>query len=83
MRFKILEEGRGLRPIQRLIALGIKKANGNFMPPPVIILSYKKHLFGKAFGVVEQGSLRGNTFWSKGEAELMAAFVASENACRY
>lgn len=83
MRLEMLEEGKGLRPVQRLLALLIKKMGGNFMPPPVIVLSYRRQMFGKPFAVVEQESLRGTTFWNKAEAELMAAFVASQNACRY
>ncbi|MEM7118367.1 MAG: hypothetical protein AAF614_38440 [Chloroflexota bacterium] len=83
MRLEMLEEGKGLRPVQRLLALLIKKMGGNFMPPPVIVLSYRRHMFGKPFGALEHESLRGITFWSKGEAELMAAFVASQNACCY
>lgn len=83
MRLNILEEGRGLRPLQKLQAHIIKKLSGNFMPPPVIVLSYKRNLFGKRFGPLEQKSLRKTTFWNKAEAELMAAFVAKQNECRY
>ncbi|MEM7130041.1 MAG: hypothetical protein AAF702_27170 [Chloroflexota bacterium] len=83
MRLDMLEEGRGLRPIQRLFATIIKKLGGNFMPPPVIILSYRRELFGKQFVKAEQQALREATYWSKADAELMAAFVSSQNACRY
>ena len=83
MRLEMLEEGKGLRPVQRLLALLIKKMGGNFMPPPVIVMSYRRHMFGKPFGALEQEAMRGTTFWNKGEAELLAAFVASQNACRY
>lgn len=83
MRLEMLEEGRSLRPLQRLLAYGVKKLGGNFMPPPVIVLSYRREIFGKPFGKLEHQSLRETQFWSKADAELMAAFVASQNACRY
>lgn len=83
MRLKMLEDGRGLRPIQWLISRIVKLMSGNFLAPPIIVASYRREIFGKPFATVVEKSMRGMTYWSKDETELMAAFVARRNACRF
>ena len=83
MRLEMLEDGRGLRPVQWLISRAIKKLGGNFLPPPVIVLSYRREIFGKPFSKMLHKALHGTVYWTKADAELMAAFVANQNACKY
>ena len=83
MRLKMLEDGRGLRPVQWLISRVVKKLSGNFVPPPMIVLSYRREIFGKPFCQVLHKALHGTAYWAKADAELMAAFVSNQNVCKF
>lgn len=78
MRLKILHDG--YRPIQKLI---IKALFGKQIPGPVAVMSYRREMGGKYLGDFFQQKMRSQTSWSKGDAELFAAFVSSLQECRY
>jgi hypothetical protein len=46
-------------------------------------LQYRRELFGGPFSELLQGVMRGDSEWSAGERELMAAFVSSLRQCPF
>ena len=80
MRLTILRQGH--RPLQKL-QLGIMKAFAGLVPGPVLVLSYRRELFGKYFADCLQEAMRQSTVWRKAEVELFAAFVSQQNQCRF
>jgi len=80
MRLTILRQGH--RPLQKLL-LGIMKAFAGLVPGPVLVLSYRRELFGKYFADCLQEAMRQSTVWRKAEVELFAAFVSQQNQCRF
>jgi hypothetical protein len=82
MRLGILENGKGLRPLQKLQFLPFK-IMGGIMPGPFIVLSYRREIFGKYYTQFLQEVMRGTSEWSVGELELFASFTAKQLACRY
>jgi hypothetical protein len=81
MRLKILEKGH--RPVQKLFLALIRILSGGSVPGPILVLSYRKELFGKQIAPCFQEGMREATEWSLGETELFAAFVSKLNECRY
>ena len=80
MRLGILEHGH--RPIQKLLLRVIQLVAGR-RPGPILLLSYRSELFGKAFAACLQEAMRRSTEWSVGEVEVFAAFVSRLNRCAY
>lgn len=80
MRLKILEQGH--RPLQKL-ALKLIKATMGCIPGPILVMSYRRELFGKYFNACIQEGMREASAWRKGEVELFAAFTSKVNECRY
>ena len=83
MRLSILEKGKGLRPLQKLQLFMIRLLTKGFIPGPVLVMSYRRELFGKAFSVTLHEALRQMTEWELGEVELFAAFVSKQHECFY
>jgi uncharacterized peroxidase-related enzyme len=54
-----------------------------FSPDIVRVFLYRKEFFGELFQARFHETMRGDSEWSYGERELMAAFVSSRNQCRY
>lgn len=44
-------------------------------------LLYRPGFFGRRFLAYAQSVLRGRSFWSQAEREVMASFVSAENQC--
>jgi hypothetical protein len=80
MRLDILENGH--RPVQKFF-LGIIKLIAGRRPGPILLMSYRSELFGKAFAACVQEAMREGTAWSVGEVEVFAAFVSRLNRCVY
>ena len=80
MRLEILEHGH--TPIQKLL-LRLVRLYLPTVPGPILTLSYRRELFGKHFARVLHGVMRSRTSLAKSETELIAAFVADRNRCRY
>jgi len=65
-----------------LIAQIVRFVEG-FNPDIVRMFLYRKDFFGEFFQSRFHETLRGDSDWSFGDRELMAAFVSSRNQCRY
>jgi uncharacterized peroxidase-related enzyme len=81
MRLQILEQGH--RPLQKLILSLIRVTSEGQVPGPILVLSYRRELFGKYLAACFQEGMRAAREWSVGEVELFAAFVSKLNACQY
>ena len=80
IRLRVVEDGH--RPLQKL-QLGIMRAVTGRVPPPILVMSYRRDHFGKWMAACFQESMRMATEWSTGETELFAAFVSQLNQCVY
>jgi hypothetical protein len=81
MRLHILENGH--RPLQKVILSLMKATFTGHVPGPILVMSYRRELFGKYLARCFQEGMRGATEWSVGEVELFAAFVSRLNECKY
>src|SRR5688572_4372068 len=80
MRLEILHTQQTLSA--KLIAQIVRFVDG-FNPDIVRVFLYRKEFFGELFQSRFHEALRGDSEWSFGERELMAAFVSLRNQCRY
>jgi len=80
MRLSILDHGH--RPLQKLQIAMIRLMAGR-APGPVLMMSYRRDLFGKHLAECFEEALRKASSWSVFEVELMAAFVSKLNQCLY
>ena len=80
MRLSVLEQG--LRPLQKLQIAAMRTVMGR-TPAPVVMMSYRRELFGKHLGEAFQVSMRGSKEWTLAELEVFAAFVSKLNQCLY
>jgi len=46
-------------------------------------LRYRPDLFGRPFGELLQGVMKGPSEWTEAERELFAAFVSARNLCPF
>ncbi|MDT8307213.1 MAG: hypothetical protein RRC07_14875 [Anaerolineae bacterium] len=74
MRLTVLEEAGGWQ-----VAL-LQKVLG-FTPSLAAVRHYRPEFFGKHYAAVLRQALRRGEAWSRGDLELMAAFVSSRNQC--
>lgn len=81
MRLQILENGH--RPIQKIVLSLIRATSEGHAPGPVLVMSYRRELFGKYIAQCFQEGMRGAKEWSLGEVELFAAYVSRLNECKY
>jgi len=80
MRLSILEHGHSR--LQKVQLALLRVLTGRSLEP-VLMLSYRRNLFGKHFARCLQEGLRRAREWSVAEVETFAAFVSSLNRCRY
>jgi hypothetical protein len=80
MRLSVVEHGHG--PLQKL-PLGIIRTLCGHVPGPILVMSYRRSLFGKWFANCLQQGMKRTTEWSCGEVEIFAAFVSKKNSCAY
>ena len=81
MRLQILENGH--RPFQKIILSVIRATSEGHVAGPILVMSYRRELFGKYLAACFQEAMRGATEWTVGEVELFAAFVSKLNECKY
>lgn len=82
MRLQILDNGHSL--FQKLILGLIKRSSEDHKAPgPVLVMSYRRELFGKHIAPCFQEAMRDMKAWTIGEVELFAAFVSSLNQCMF
>ena len=80
MRLRVLDHGHNrLQKIQ----LGILRRLTGRSIEPLLMMSYRRDLFGKHLARALQEGLRGAREWSVAEVETFAAFVSSLNRCQY
>jgi hypothetical protein len=78
-----LEHG-GRRPWYLKLGLIVAKLVIGAKPPPMMTMTYRPDLFPRALrGYILRGVSHDLGAWTKGEAELMAAFVSDLNTCHF
>jgi hypothetical protein len=80
MRLQILHHGH--RPLQKL-QLRIIRAIVGQLPGPIAMMSYRRNLFGRWLTDCFTEAMERCRHWTRGEAELFAAYVSDQNRCRY
>jgi hypothetical protein len=81
MRLAILDHGHQLRH-KALLAL-IRVVSRRPAPDVIKTMLYRKDFFGGPMNEVVQEAMRGESQWSVGDRELMAAFVSKTNECEF
>lgn len=74
---------RGDSPMHRLLIRGISRLAGYRLPDAARVAFYDRGFAGPVLGRWTQKAMRGPSPWSVSERELMAAMVASWNACPF
>jgi uncharacterized peroxidase-related enzyme len=81
VRLEILNKGHRLAA-KVLFAL-IRTASRQPTPDVVKLMMYRPEFFGAHMKAVTHEAMRGPSFWSVGDRELMAALVSKTNDCEY
>jgi hypothetical protein len=81
MRLQVLKDGH--RPLQRLILNLMRTLSGGQIAGTILVLSYRRELFGEYIAPCFREGMRQTSEWTLGEVELFAAFVSYLNACQY
>lgn len=81
MRLDLMSGGRRPWPLQ--IALRLITRHIGIVPGPIATISYRPELFGASLASYLLRGVSASGPWSKGEAELFAAFVSDLNTCHF
>lgn len=81
MRPAILEHGYGLG--SRLLFRLVRLASGRPLPDAARITFYRSDFYGNPAKKLTQAAMRGDSAWSVGDRELMAAYVSKLNDCPF
>jgi uncharacterized peroxidase-related enzyme len=81
MRLQDVERGDG--PFWRLLIRFISLMAGMRLPDAARIVFYHKAFFGDPMGLWTHTAMRGESAWTVGERELMAAMTAKWNSCSF
>ncbi|KAA3655742.1 MAG: hypothetical protein DWQ04_33085 [Chloroflexi bacterium] len=73
----------GKRPFPIRIALTLFKLRAGAYPGPPVAITYRPDLLTKDLGNYISRGMHGSGGWSKGEAEMFAAFTSSLNSCQF
>jgi uncharacterized peroxidase-related enzyme len=74
---------RGDSFFRRLLIRFISTVSGMRLPDAARVVWYHKDFFGEPLAAWTQAAMRGESEWTVGERELMAAMVATWNACPF
>jgi uncharacterized peroxidase-related enzyme len=77
----ILEHGYGLG--SRLLFRLVRLASGRPLPDAARITFYRSDFYGNPAKKLTQAAMRGDSAWSVGDRELMAAYVSKLNDCPF
>lgn len=78
-----LEHG-GRRPWYLDLALHLARLVIGVKPPPTLVMTYRPDFFPRELrGYILRGVSHSRGAWTKGEAELFAAFVSDLNTCHF
>jgi uncharacterized peroxidase-related enzyme len=80
---RLPEVERGDRLLWRLLIRGISLVSGMRLPDAARIVFYHRHFFGDPMSRWTHMAMRGDSDWTVGERELMAAMTAKWNACEF
>lgn len=71
------------RPWFLRVALGGIRRYVGSVPGPMLFMSYRPSLLTRPMASYIQRPMRKSQHWSRGEAELMSAFVSNLNRCSF
>ena len=80
---RLREVERGDSVFRRLLIRFISAVSGMRLPDAARVAWYHSEFFGKPMGDWTHATMRGDSVWTVGERELMAALVAKWNACAF
>lgn len=80
---RVQEVGRGDTFSSRLLFNFISMVSGMRLPDAARIVMYDRDFYGKPMTAWTHPTMRGESKWSVGERELMAAMTAKWNACPF
>lgn len=80
---RLREVERGDRRVWRLLIRFICLVSGMRLPDAARIVLYHKQFFGDPMSLWTHMAMRGESNWTVGERELMAAMTAKWNACEF
>lgn len=81
MRLGILDSGHAFK--HKAIFLLMRAITRQRVPDVVKTLTYRPDFFGDPLNECFQEAMRGESPWSVGDRELMAAFVSKVNECEF
>ena len=81
MRLSILDSGHALKT--KALMFMIKTLSRQPVPDVVKTLMYRPDFFGNRMNPCFQEAMRGESKWSVGDRELMAAYVSKMNECEF
>ena len=81
MRVDLFQGGK--RPLPMRLGLALFKLRAGVYPGPPVAITYRPDLLTKDLARYIQRGMHGSGGWSKGEAELFAAFVSKLNSCQF
>jgi len=81
MRLDILDSGHAFKT--KAFLAFIRLVSRQAVPDVVKTLTYRPDFFGNPMNVCFQTAMRGESPWSVGDRELMAAYVSKINECEF
>jgi uncharacterized peroxidase-related enzyme len=81
VRLNILDSGHSLGT--KVLFAFISAVSGQPVLDAVKVIKYRSDFYGDPMSKVTQDAMRGQTAWSVGDRELMAALVAKTNECEW
>lgn len=81
MRLEILNHGHSFKT--RALFLLMKLVSRQRVPDVAKTLTYRPDFLGDPLNQCFQAAMRGESAWSIGDRELMAAFVSKANECEF
>ncbi|HEY5948627.1 MAG TPA: hypothetical protein VIV40_24210 [Kofleriaceae bacterium] len=81
MRLDILNRGHALK--MKAMFVMMRLVSRQRVPDVVKTLTYRPDFFGNPLNECFQDAMRGESAWSVGDRELMAAYVSKVNECEF
>lgn len=81
MRLSILDRGHSFKT--KALFVLMRAFSRQRVPDVVKTVTYRPDFFGNPMNEVFQEAMRGESAWSVGDRELMAAFVSKTNECEF
>jgi hypothetical protein len=81
MRLAVLDSGHSFG--SKVLFAMIRLLSRRPAPDVVKMLRYRPRFFGRPMSDLFQETMRGESPWSVGDRELMAAFVSKTNECEF